>query len=665
MDAHVPFPRHGRVAARLHGPTGRVLALAGMLAAAVAGCGGGEGPAAGEDTAASAAAAAARDPDGQVTISGDDRLAGRLTWRLPAVERDSDDERGLVAAADAALADGNLYRGGDSAIPLYLAALAAVEADDAAAAEAEGEAAGEDGAAAGAAPDVDADRARAGLAKAVAAVLAEGDRALALADDDAGALRAARVAAAVVRTAAPDAPEAEAYLARVDMADTLWELGSRAERALAEDAVDEDGGAALALAREALVLVPGNPRARQVEAAVESALLRRAEQAGTDGDFSAAARWLEAAGAVRDDAATIVDARARILQMRLSRIGRLRDEGLALLARGGSVDAARGLLAQLLALAEPGNPAATELRERIDLAVHYGMFRPRQVFTDALDSGARGPQMVVVPHGGFRMGAADDDARAGASERPQRYVRFDRGFALSLHEVTVAEFGRFIAATGHRTRADRRGYSMAYDERSGNFIRRSGVDWRSDYAGATADGTAPVLHISAVDAEAYAGWLSQESAQRYRLPSEAEFEYALRAGGDAVYPWGPGEPPAGSGNVTGARDRSPGGRNWSNAFPGFGDSHWGPAPVGTFSPNAFGVHDLAGNVSEWVADCWHDSYRRAPTGGTAWVNPGCRTQVIRGGSWASAPSQTRSSWRAPAPADTTNARIGFRVARDL
>jgi formylglycine-generating enzyme required for sulfatase activity len=206
---------------------------------------------------------------------------------------------------------------------------------------------------------------------------------------------------------------------------------------------------------------------------------------------------------------------------------------------------------------------------------------------------------------------------------------------------------------------------MAYDERSNNFVRRSGVDWRSDYRGAPASDDMPVLHVSARDAAAYAEWLSEQTGQRYRLPSEAEFEYALRAGGDTRYPWGDGPPPPGTANTTGGLDRSPGGRSWANAFPGYGDGHWGPAPVGSFAPNPWGLHDLAGNVSEWVADCWHDDYRRAPKDGSAWVNPGCRDQVIRGGSWASSPAQTRSAWRAPAQVDTTNAKVGFRVARDL
>ncbi|MGO4781199.1 formylglycine-generating enzyme family protein, partial [Lysobacter sp. 2RAB21] len=80
---------------------------------------------------------------------------------------------------------------------------------------------------------------------------------------------------------------------------------------------------------------------------------------------------------------------------------------------------------------------------------------------------------------------------------------------------------------------------------------------------------------------------------------------------------------------------------------------------------AFGLHDMGGNVSEWVADCWHDNYRRAPRDGAAWFNPGCRTRVFRGGSWSSSPAQTRAAWRQGTSADTTNGRLGFRVVRDI
>jgi formylglycine-generating enzyme required for sulfatase activity len=211
----------------------------------------------------------------------------------------------------------------------------------------------------------------------------------------------------------------------------------------------------------------------------------------------------------------------------------------------------------------------------------------------------------------------------------------------------------------------RRGHSLVYDERGGNFVRRSGVDWRHDAFGRLAADDMPVLHVSAKDAEAYARWLSERSGQRYHLPSEAEFEYALRAGAPGRYPWGDHPPRPGTGNLTGGGDRSPGGRSWGNAFVGYSDGYWGPAPVAHFRANVFGIHDLEGNVSEWVADCWHDGYRRAPTQGEAWVNPGCRIRVVRGGAWASAPAQTRAAWRSQAEADATNALTGFRVVREL
>src|SRR5690606_41248421 len=123
---------------------------------------------------------------------------------------------------------------------------------------------------------------------------------------------------------------------------------------------------------------------------------------------------------------------------------------------------------------------------------------PGQGFTDAAGTG-RGPQMVVVPHGGFSMGAADDDRDAEDSERPRRNIRFERGFALALTEVTVGEFRRLVEATGYRTRAERRGFSMAFDARSGDFELRSGVDRRSDFAGGRAGGGLPLLHVRARD----------------------------------------------------------------------------------------------------------------------------------------------------------------------
>jgi formylglycine-generating enzyme required for sulfatase activity len=578
--------------------------------------------------------------DGSVTISGDDRLAASLTWRAPRVDIGGD-EASLAEAlerAEQAAENGDLDAGPDSAIPLYQAVLGHVPGNE---------------------------EAQAGLDRALQGLLAQGAAALARAGDDDAALHRSQEVAAVARSLRPGDESVRTYLAGVDRAEQLAEINRAAESELRAGRLGESGEGAMARVREALAVDEAQPRALQIRAAVESAMIRRAEDAAGEGDFETAATWLVHAGKVRDDGAdTVADARDRVDVRRRAWILRLRDEGIAALPRPDGIERARTALARMLVLAEPGNAAVAELRERIDLAVHYGNFRPGQRFTDAA-GGGRGPQMVVVPHGGFSMGAADDDRHADDNERPRRNLRFDRGFALSLNEITVGEFRRFVDATGYRTRAERRGFSMAYDERSGNFVRRSGVDWRADFAGAPAATGLPVVHVSARDAQAYVDWLAQVSGQRYRLPSEAEFEYALRAGGDGRYPWGDEDPPERAGNLTGGKDRSPGGRGWSNAFKEYDDGHWGPAPVGSFTPNAFGLHDLEGNVSEWVADCWHDSYRRAPASGAPWVNPGCRMQVVRGGAWASSPEQTRSSWRAPSPVDNTNARVGFRVARDI
>lgn len=174
-------------------------------------------------------------------------------------------------------------------------------------------------------------------------------------------------------------------------------------------------------------------------------------------------------------------------------------------------------------MALPGDPVVGQLRERIELVTHYGSFRPRQVFSDALRDGGRGPQMIVVPHGGFQMGAGDTELGASDAEKPSHYVRFERGFALSITEVTVADFRRYVQASNARPRATRRGHSIVYDERSGNFVRHSGVDWQSDYNGAPALANSPVMHVSVRDAEHYAIWLSEQTGRSYRLPSEAEF----------------------------------------------------------------------------------------------------------------------------------------------
>ena len=380
-------------------------------------------------------------------------------------------------------------------------------------------------------------------------------------------------------------------------------------------------------------------------------------------DFASAGTWLAEASKVRDSSPAIADAFERIEQIRAAALLQLRDDGLRELATPQGLKPAREKLAEALRIALPGDAVVAQLRERIDLATHYGSFRPGQVFSDAMRDGGRGPQMIVVPHGGFQMGAGDAEPGASDAERPSHYVRFDRGFAMAITEITVSDFERYVKSTNARPRATRRGHSVVYDERSGNFIRRSGVDWRSDYDGARALGNSPVMHVSVRDAENYAAWLSEQTGRSYRLPSEAEF---VRAACRQQWPLSVGRrrpPPRWQlhrqqgclalGTALAQRLR----RLW----------RWlvGPAPVASFQANAFGLHDMAGNLSEWVADCWHASYRRAPSDGVAWFNPGCRSRVIRGGNWANAPEQTRAAWRQSQDSDTTNARIGFRLVRGI
>ena len=186
--------------------------------------------------------------------------------------------------------------------------------------------------------------------------------------------------------------------------------------------------------------------------------------------------------------------------------------------------------------------------------------------------------MAVVPAGSFRMGCVAGDACA-AEERPVRTVTIEAPFSLSKYEVTFEDFDRFAEAAG-RERPDDQGWGR---------------------------GRRPVINVSWADAEAYAEWLSAETGRSYRLPSEAEWEYAARAGGDTPYGWS--DTIDGEANCDGCGRRSP--RRTVLA--------------GTFRANAWGLHDMHGNVWEWVQDCWNGSYEDAPADGTAWTTGNLRT----------------------------------------
>ena len=582
---------------------------------------------------------AAAAPAARVTIGGEDAAETVQRWQPPAVEIADDGVAAARRQAAQAFEQGRLYEDAQAAVPLWLALLQRDAKDR---------------------------QAVAGLKRARQQLLEDANALLVRPLKQREAVAQASDMALVLLTIAPDDPRVRQLQSRVEMAQRVIAYNRAGEEDLRAGRIGEDGDGAIPNFREALALNPDDARARQGLAAAESGLIGRAETAARASDFATAGTWLAEAAKVRDSSITIADAFERIERIRADTLTRLRDEGLRDLATPQGLKAAREKLEDALRMALPGDPVVGQLRERIELVTHYGSFRPRQVFSDALRDGGRGPQMIVVPHGGFQMGAGDAELGASDAEKPSHYVRFERGFALSITEVTVADFRRYVQASNARPRATRRGHSIVYDERSGNFVRHSGVDWQSDYNGGPALANAPVMHVSVRDAEHYAIWLSEQTGRSYRLPSEAEFEYVLRAGSSGRYPWGDaGTPPPRSGNFTGAEDVSPSGRRWYNAFVGYGDGWWGPAPVASFEPNAWGVHDVAGNLSEWVADCWHASYRRAPADGAAWFNPGCRQRVIRGGNWANAPEQTRAAWRQSQDSDTTSARIGFRLVRGI
>jgi formylglycine-generating enzyme required for sulfatase activity len=228
------------------------------------------------------------------------------------------------------------------------------------------------------------------------------------------------------------------------------------------------------------------------------------------------------------------------------------------------------------------------------------------------------PEMVLIPAGSFRMG----DLNGGGEVDEQPVHRVDiQVFAMGKYEVTFAEYDAFARATSR---------DLLKDYRLGR-------------------GSQPVKGVTWDDAKAYINWLSMKAGQSYRLPTEAEWEYAARAGSTTAYSWGDGI-----------------GRNEANCY-GCG-SKWddkSTAPVGSFSANAFGLYDMYGNVYEWVEDCYKDSYAGASSTGAVHQSSACSKRVVRGGSWKDKASGLRSAYRPWVPPSYRGSHIGFRVAHDL
>ncbi|MBL8566771.1 MAG: SUMF1/EgtB/PvdO family nonheme iron enzyme [Hyphomicrobiaceae bacterium] len=225
------------------------------------------------------------------------------------------------------------------------------------------------------------------------------------------------------------------------------------------------------------------------------------------------------------------------------------------------------------------------------------------------------PDLVVVPAGSFSMGSNQP------YQRPSHTVSFARPFAIGRYEVTFEEWDVCVA--------------------DGACERPSDLGWGR--------GRIPVVNVSWADAQKYVAWLSKKTRQTYRLPSEAEWEYAARGGGaDTAFWWGA---------VVGVNNA-----NCRGCSAGASDR---ARPVGSFAANRYGLFDTAGNVAEWVEDCWNDSYRNAPGDGTAWREGDCNLRVLRGGSFDSGAAQVQSSARFRYDAYVPYSANGFRVVREL
>jgi len=442
-------------------------------------------------------------------------------------------------------------------------------------------------------------------------------------------------------------------------------LLAQAAKAMQDGRIDQPPrDCAWAHYRAALDLDPENSEAQQGLVAVQQVMVSRAIRAAENLDFESARRILDDAALVIESPRFIDESEEQVREIRAGQVETLEVRAVKAMDAGNFTEAERALI-ELIALGG-ADSTVNQLRRRLEEARIYGGFKPGQKIRDHfINQGIWTPESVIVLAGSFMMGSSAFEDDRKDNEGPRHRVTIRRGFAIGLTEVTVKQFRAFVHKTGYHTDAEKQGFSTVYNHSSGRLTERDDISWEMDYEGREANDDDPVVHVSWNDAMAYVKWLARGTGKSYRLPSEAEFEYALRAGSNTRYPWGDDGPPRRSENLTGEDDVSRSRRQWSSYFSGYGDNFWGPAPVASFVANSYGLHDIGGNVGEWVRDCWHDSYLRAPTDGSAWMNPGCKLRIVRGGYWASSPEQTRSAHRLSAKPDRRDARIGFRIARDL
>jgi len=262
------------------------------------------------------------------------------------------------------------------------------------------------------------------------------------------------------------------------------------------------------------------------------------------------------------------------------------------------------------------------------------------------------PEMVAIPGGTFTMGSPQGEAGRDDDEGPLHSVSVG-SFSLGKYEVTRDQFAAFVRDSGDAAGGDCHGHIGVKWEKS------AGRDWRSP--GFAQSGRDPVVCVSWDDAKAYVAWLSRKTGTTYRLPSEAEWEYAARARSATARFWGEDARNACRyGNVAD--------RTVKRTYPGWtvhecDDGQTYTAPAGRYHANAFGLHDVLGNVWEWAEDCWNDSHDGSPRDGGARLSGDCGSRVIRGGSWLNMPRLVRSADRFKFDTAYRGTNLGFRVAR--
>ena len=425
--------------------------------------------------------------------------------------------------------------------------------------------------------------------------------------------------------------------------------------------ITQDSQDAWHTAKECSDLDPTNSKAISLVKKVNGILISNALRAAEEVDFKLAQQQINQAQLLAPNSLNVQSALVKIEELKQQRYVWL-EQQINLAINNTNINRVKKMLSQLIDLDLPQS-VINEYQNEIVRMETFGAYAPLETFNDSTREGNTLPTMVVMPTGQFKMGYE----KGPKHEKPVHNVSIKYGFSISQKEISVADFALFIANTKYKTDADRKHSSIVYDIRTGRLKNKNRVNWKKDYLGKVSSDNNPVIHISWNDANQYIQWLNQQTGKNYRLPSEAEFEYFLRAGSNSKYPWGNGNPLQVTENLTGKQDRVKGNSRmrWKKGFDQYNDHYWGPAPVGSFIPNQFNLYDTAGNVMEWTADCWHDSYTRAPTDGSAWINQGCDNHVIRGGSWSSSKNEYRSSHRFIAKDNFTDARLGFRIALDL